>query len=442
MRISKKIFIFLLSITVAMPVSCVKYFAVGSESMGSGGRIDLYKVGEWRNRIKTIKLSKNEWPNKLLFSPYGKYLACVVSASKTVDGKKIVENKKLVVYRTSKWQDKAWERYFERTYEDEIKSISFSSSGKLFAVGLKNKIIVFRKDKESSFVVKDVDVKEITFIRDDYLAGLLHSKKKQIVRIWKTDSWGAVRDIPAYKQKHQKMAGTTAIQSEGETVIKEFRPKGITVHKYKSAEESLESGQPETFFKKGYQYGIMRSITCSLKGDMAITSDFTSSKGAYGDLVLYNTKNWQMGLRALGKRLATEYQLATFSPSGKYIALCLKVKTDIQIVILSSKLQVLKRFYIRKDLKVKKKELTFFEPKQFAFSFDDKYLAFMAKTGATVNSYYIFRKTLILGKWELEKKSTAGWYSAIAFSPEIRVGSIKSKKKKKKNGDIEEIIKI
>jgi len=66
---SKKIFIFLFFVTVAMPVSCEKYFAVGRGQ----GKVMLYTVGNWKQK-QVIDLPKGA-SSRILFSPDGKYLA-------------------------------------------------------------------------------------------------------------------------------------------------------------------------------------------------------------------------------------------------------------------------------------------------------------------------------------------------------------------------------
>jgi len=77
MSISKKIFIFLFFVSVAMPVSCVKYFAVGRSA-----KVDIYEIEHWDKPIKTLGIGGKNHATTIVFSPDGKYLACIVGEKK------------------------------------------------------------------------------------------------------------------------------------------------------------------------------------------------------------------------------------------------------------------------------------------------------------------------------------------------------------------------
>jgi len=192
MSISKKIFMFLFFFMLAVPVSCEQYLAIGrtvtkmaGETVGQQGSIGIYEVGRWV-QMQSLELLGQaqkkpedvQKPTDLVFSPGGKYLAC------------IDDKNKATIYRTDRWEEDQWE--VKKTFKD-VESIAFSADDKFFAYSKKKdkgagKILLYDTQSWQERTAADVIngyCKTIGFTKSGYLVGL--TTESQII-FWSFDS--------------------------------------------------------------------------------------------------------------------------------------------------------------------------------------------------------------------------------------------------------------
>jgi len=394
---SKKIFIFLFFVTVAMPVSCEKYFAVGRGQ----GKVMLYTVGNWKQK-QVIDLPKGA-SSRILFSPDGKYLALGLTCYRDL---KVCN--KIKIYHQTVGKEKKWEEVSSFGGETAFSAMAFSLDGKFFAHSWKDRKIIVRRTKDWKEITtlevggKKAEFYRIVFSDDGYLAGVLTWKKERfkgksisnhIVKFWNTKNWKNFKDLD-----------------------------------FKSDEISQIS-----FIPNKKEIAVLQKI-----------SGATSEK-----IKFFNTKDWsEVEHLEKEEELKGKYQINNllfvpieFSPSGKYIALG----------FCGGKTHEGGLRHIIEIRDTNWKRISNFEVShltELKFSFDDKYFAAMGNDSVRIFGKGIFGNWSLIKSWRYMKKNISPY--AIAFSPEIKPVKIKKKsakkkkkkKKKKRKGDIEEIIEI
>ena len=313
MSISKKIFMFLIFATVAVPVSCEQFFAVGKKkkSGGGSGSIDIYKVGEWENQAYTLTLEKNRQPTKLVFSPDGKYLAC------------IDDKKKATIYE---WKNNTWDN-IKQTY-DNIVSVAFSPDGKLFAYSS-----AFVADKGS----------HVSICKAPFSGGLKYFDKVE----------DGVTKIGFTKSGYLVGYG------------------GDKIYRWKV--ENSSSMQRDEISKPNYIVSI-EDIAVSPNSDKFILVGTYFDRPIFGDMQQFRKIKSR---NVTGKKWSTVENIRetqrleiALSPSGKSVAWGF-LKPDGEKCSEKICVKSLALFGKKKRWSVPRKKLC----KQLAFSFDDKYIA-------------------------------------------------------------------
>jgi len=326
MSISKKIFMFLFFVMAAMSVNCVSYLAVGRGETGVDGKIDILKVEnrKFDKLKKTLELGSSQNPTKLVFSPDGKYLACII-IKKTVSFVSIKEVF-LVVYQVGSWK----KTKSVPLGEIEVKSIAFDPKSNLFAC---------------SFV----------------------QAREGNIHVWKTKNWDTIKKHKVSGEDYSKKIGFTksgvlvGLNSDDAIVSYKkisMKKPSLTQNRYwKAASGKITSIALSP--KRNDFIGLLEnSEACSIKNFKTASWKFTE-------------KDIKSGMKSI---ITIE-----LSPSGKYIGY--EKKKDVQ----KYDLQIYDRQF-KKLINKPPGSIGSIVSRQYTFDFEDKYFATMTHGAVEVYS--------------------------------------------------------
>jgi len=370
MKISKQILLLLFSIIFVAAADCKPklYFAIGQL-----GKVDVYEVGEWNKPIETLTLEvvvdgeQKKSQVNSVLFSPGGNYLACVFGS----------NKKIRIYNCQDWTVAR-----EKQYDKKITSISFSPKDKFFAISFEGRVplVLDTKDDGKSFfseTIGEARWKKLGFTKSGYLVGLSKSE-------------GDNDSIGSWKIEGKKLTGETtltlgteateiALSPKSDKIIvlaKETEEISKSAEEYPKKKKKSKDSKPETYLKK------------------------------------FDVKKLFKEKERVIQETTTPIE---FSSGGKYLAFG-TTQLDNYFIILSNKFEYLKYLTTEKS------------PKRFAFSFDDGYLAALDNSG----NVRIYKKAINENNWEdLKTLDDLLAPSSIAFSPKIKVGSIKQKEKKK-----------